>query len=225
MATFTKGFVATPVKDAMLALEAVQGALNRLIVEERRIEFPETRHYREEVRARFKAVDLNFDPSTAGARLLFCFKGQVRTLSMYFYCDCDHVSQTPNSLSFLMGCSGESELFITTAVHALSVFGKGFVCSCDATDEGYLPVKEQPLTVMDLAVLKYISALSLPRWHTHALNAFPEQAARERFLGIPEQDFLAIRDDYTAAKAFLATQRGPVLSFQEDFQQRLALSV
>lgn len=148
MGVDTKGFVATRCKDVFFAVGLVENALNALIQ-------PHAKEARLAVRGtekepQYRTVDANLISRSQTVQLHFTYEGEHRTLWMNFTCDCDHKDVTPASISLSLGCWGQSELFMKTALRALSPLGDVYYdySDCDSID----PAK------LDIAPLTFVTA-------------------------------------------------------------------
>lgn len=218
MTVDTKGVVVTPYKDGLLQAHVVKKALGKLIREERQLVYPGSRPWSKEVSEQFREPEVEMCDVAGMLQFRFTFHGARRTLAMFFYCDGDHLELGPRSISFSMGCSGESELFVSTAVHALSMFGPAYLHPCDTRGEPQL-LQESSLSVLDAAALGYICPLDLPRWADFAESYLPTN--RDRFLGAPLDEFRKRTSDYTKAREYVKGLPVPVVGYLEDYHQRM----
>lgn len=223
----TGGAVATSCKEFFLVSDAVHRALRSLITVDRDIAFPEHKGFRrfaKEVKAQFEEPELRVIPDSHMVQFTFRFHGHMRTLSLFFRCDCDNKDWAPKSLSLSMGASGESELFVKTALHALSMLGPIRYTACNTRDE-YDSWTEAPITVLQGAALRYWSPLQLDVWAEYADREFSDDSARwERFMGCSRATLRQHQTDYDSRAALVATISATPPRFLGDYHQRVMLS-
>lgn len=202
----TKGAIATPCKDFFLVAEAVEGALTQLVREEFAVVFPDVkgfRRYSQEAREQFQEPSSRVSASSQMLMVDFVYRAKKRTLTGFFGCDVDNRDWAPTSLSFSMGCSGNSPLFMKTVLYALSMLGPVRYSECDSRSE-YDVWTEEPLTVLEAAALKYISSFSIQRWAHWADKHFgargPEWSA---FMGCTADQLEEAQESFEKAKALV----------------------
>lgn len=163
MGVSTTGFVVTDVKDALLIIELARGAVDQLIADELAICFPGTKRWQAAATGLFKFTDVNI--SAGGiVQMHFTFHGERRTMSVHFDCDCDYLEYGPESVSFSLGCFGESELFITSVAFALSALGQAYVDRNDSDSIDPQQLQETPLPLCSAIRMGYASILSVRLW-------------------------------------------------------------
>lgn len=224
----TCGAIATSCKDFCLVTDAVQRALRGLVSLERSILFPNLKgfqRYSKEVKAQFEEPEVRAVPDSHMAQFNFCFHGHRRMLTLHFRCDCDNKDWAPKSLSLSMGASGESELFVKTALHALSMLGDIRYTPYDSRD-GYEGWTERPINVLQGAFLGYWSPLQLDVWAEYADLEFRDSPAEwERFIGCSREALHKTFDSYESRAALIATADCAPPRFMEDYHQRAVVAI
>lgn len=203
MGVDTKGVVATDCKDVMFVCGLVESGLNRLIRPHRKL-LPANSEKSGEYRGPF----LEIHPASAVATFNFTYAGEKRSLRLNFDCDCDNQDLAPKSLSMSLGCWGQSELFIRTAVESLAVLGPGFVDRNDCDDVGYIPLSMEPQNFLTAcaAGLELLSGYRLEKWcGRFKEGAFGSRSFEEAMGMTRDVAESIIKMDYDAAKARLAT--------------------
>lgn len=140
MGVDTKGFVATSCKDVCFVINKVERALNALIRPKRKA----ARGTEEELQYELVTAELSSESHLV--RLGFTYAGEERMMWVFFRCDSDHADITPRSISLSMGCWGQSELFMKTALQALTMLGPVYYDRNDSDDAGYVRLSFEPLT-------------------------------------------------------------------------------
>jgi len=222
MGVDTKGFVLTPVKDALLITGLAAGALDSLIREEAKLEFPGAGPRDDASKKRFGEVEARMRPDSDMVQLRFTFKGETRQLSMFFRCDCDHSEYGSRSIGFSLGLHGESELFVTAVAHSLSMLGQAWVDRSDSDDIGPLRLAEAPLTVVGAVALGYTNVLCLERWLSVASLHGMDAAATETLMGLPAEKLKDVESlSYEQLKALVDSVPVPSPDFLEEYHQRI----
>jgi hypothetical protein len=225
MGVDTKGFVLTPVKDALLITALAAGALDSLIREEADIEFPGVRPWDDTRKKRFRSVDAHMRPDSNMVQLQFTFKGDARQLSMFFRCDSDQSEHGPRSISFSLGLHGESELFVTNVAYALSMLGPAWVDRSDCDDVGPLLLAETPLTIAGAVALGYADALCLENWFDTATALGLDSSATEALMGLPFEQLKGLGSlSYDELKALVSSVPVPCPGFLDEYHQRIFTS-
>lgn len=206
MSVDTKGAIATPCKEFFLVAEAVEGALTQLVREELAVVLPDVKglqRYRPEVREQFQEPSSRISASSQMLMVDFVYRSEKRTFTVFFGCDVDNKDWAPHSLSFSMGCSGNSPLFMKTVLYALSMLGPVRYLECDTRSE-YDAWTEEPLTVLEAAALKYISVLSVQRWADWADKHFGERGPEwMAFMGCTSEQLEEARESFKNADALV----------------------
>ncbi len=138
----------------------------------------------------FKFCDMRLHPQSECVTFRFTFRGEQRSLKLHLYCDCDHKELGPQSLAIRLGAFGESELFIRTALYALSVLGPAYIDVNDCDQVGFESLGERPPTMLELIHSKYVSHWRLEAWvrlFDRELRA--EGKGFEEFFGFERQWF------------------------------------
>ena len=159
----TKGCVITPVKDVLMVCAIVERALNRLIKAARKEAFPDRSPLgmcRDDVKEKFREVDMEIASGGAFVRFSFLLDGEARGVCFFFNCDSDHLDLGPESMSFSMGCGGSSGLIGKTILHALSVFGPGYFDHNDCDDKAMAPLEVPRITLLEALSIGYVTAHS-----------------------------------------------------------------
>jgi hypothetical protein len=229
MGVDTKGFVLTGCKDVMLVCATAAAALDKLILDERKVMYPTRVSYlSSEARDSFRTTSLRLAPDTELVDLEFVFKGERRCLKIFFTCDCDHKEYGPRSLSLSLKCWGESELFVMTVLHSLSILGPVFFDANDSDCVDPAPLQESRINVLKGMKMGYIPHTHLDRWLTAWDNGlYTEGMTPEQFFGMSEAQAreLAGRTDFKSAwdeLEQLAAMQVVAPSFMEEFHQRAA---
>lgn len=229
MGVDTRGAVITGFKNVLLAAGLVQNALDGLIVAERRIKFPtKAIGHSKESREQFQTTSVSLNPDLGMLRFDFTFRGERRSLTLHMTCDSDHASLGPKSLSISIGCSGFSELFVKTALHALSLVGPAYFDANDCDNVDLAPLSEDRPTVFQAMQLGYIQKSMLPEWLVaYEEGLSPTICDGQSFFGVPLDQVreLASRRDYQSAWKdikVLCLNLGGVPRFLEDYHQEEA---
>jgi hypothetical protein len=231
MSVCTKGVVVTPFKNVMLVCCLVESALNTLISTERKIRYPDGTP-RQEARERYRNIEFSLSASMGMVRATFTFDGDRRSLSIFFDCDSDHSELAPRTLSMSMGCSGESELFVKTTLHALSILGPAYFDENDCDDIELAPLLEPRPNIVQAVALGYLRARQVDDW----AEAFDDSAGLASSVGDKDQFFGASAADLAIGTKLMSTaqdthfkelasaQRSCSPSFLADYHQRQAMA-
>lgn len=219
----TKGFIATPCKDVFFIVGLVENALNALIkphvphpIFGRRakepaepkvnIETVTTARYidvtvkvdppvEEELPA-YKLVKLEMTPSSQMVRFHFSYAGEHRTLWMFFDTDCDRKQYSPTSISMSLGCWGQSDLFMQTALRALSPLGDTYFDHNDCDDIEFAKMDDAPHTFISACQARYevAYASTLEKWKQLYDAGLLRKGSFEEVLGMSEATYQEIQD-------------------------------
>lgn len=181
MAVFTKGVIATDKKDVLEMAALAESALSALIRERRRSAFPDDVFPSAESRAQFEMPTLRLRPSMGGLDIDFTCDGEHRSLTVNFTCDGDHKAVAPKSISLMMGCSGNSELYVKTVLDSLSVYGPAYFVACDISDTPMALLETPRATLLGLLATGRLSGYDFERM----IDKAPSRAttAYEEFVG------------------------------------------
>lgn len=226
MGVDTKGFVLTDCKDVLMLANLVGQALHGLILAECKTVFGEFGIRRsKEAREAFVYPEYDLKPDSGMLLIHFTFHGVRRSLYMYFDCDCDRVEYGPKSITMTLGCFGYSELFMKTALHALSVLGPVYFDGNDADDIDFALLDERVPPVLGAVSLDYIKDSRFPDWVEY-FDAGKVGAGKsfEEFFGAPEatvREICAIGDFTARWKAVcqLANTVDATPTFLSDYHQ------
>lgn len=198
MGVDTKGVLVSRCKDVLLTSELVSRAIDRLVLEERHIVYPSASNG-VAARGDFSTCSLNLSPDIGLVSFNFVFRGEARSLKLFYTCDCDHTDLGAQSLSLMLGCHGHSVLFMKTALHALSLLGTAYVDDNDCDSVDAAPLGERPLTVLGAVQLGYIRASSFCDWvEAWAAGSIGDGRSFEAYFGMDE----ATAYKLTAADAY-----------------------
>ena len=181
MAVWTKGFVATRNKSPFFVLGLVEQALNQLIGSLGQALMVNRGRPADEPYSRRVRIELH--PSSKGADLNFTYKGESRQLTVYFETDCDRKDYTDSSINLMMGATGNSELFIRTALNALRPLGEVYFLACDASDDPFEKLGIAPMSYLEACRQHLVmpSCISLKEWvkefRTGTMDAPTEEGA------------------------------------------------
>lgn len=188
----TKGVVVTGCKEVMFVCERVEAALSKLIR-------PYWRLYRydhlvSDTQPAYAMPEMRILPSSGTVQFFFRYAGQQRTLWLHFECDSDNLALGPQSLVMSMGCWGDSELLVRTALDALSPVGPGFMDVSDCDNEGYVPLQGEPYTFLGACAAKLARPFctSLSAWYSAYQRGALREGAIEDVLGLSEKDVVDI---------------------------------
>lgn len=135
MSVCYNGVVATPAKDVFLVCSLVEHALNGLIVKERKAKYP-TRHWFD-LPSEYRTCSIDLCVNSKLASVRFTFRGERRTMSVFFDCDGDHKALAQKSIAVSIGTGGHAELYTKVVMHALSLLGPAYIGN-EAIDDGKL---------------------------------------------------------------------------------------
>lgn len=189
MTVNTKGSVATAFKDVLLVCSLVETALNRLIRAERKILFPGVAGRGDSAREQFADVSVALAPSLGMAQFSFKFRAASRCLSLFFTCDADNADLASKSLSLSMGCHGDADLFVKTALHALSLLGPAYFVHNDCDSDSRVPLSEPRPNLLQAISWGYLTPFQAREW-LHAYQGSPALRAAQgydalKFFGVP----------------------------------------
>lgn len=192
MGVSTKGFVLTNCKNVFFVSHAVSRALNRLIRSRSGIRgFAFTQEQREQ----WSWVKMELSDLSDCVSFRFTFDGQHRTLRLNFDCDCDNVEYGPASLSMSLGCNGEAELLVRTALRACSMLGPTYFDANDCDDIDSALIEQAPLNFIQACVEGVASATegAIGEWLAVYDSLDPvTRVPLPEFLGLDEQELLAV---------------------------------
>lgn len=185
MTVWTKGVVATDHKDVFEIASVAEQALIDLIRRRAHEACPGGIRAHPEFFQNFVFPRIVMKPSSGAVEFNFTCDGAHRSLTLNFTCDCDHLDVAPRSLSMLMGASGNSELYVTSVLEALSLWGP---VHFDANDSDEIDMDRLDVEPMNLLRLLGSNRLSpyLFESMVEARSAL-EDDAFERFVGCSRQ--------------------------------------
>lgn len=215
------GFVLTQCKDAMLIAGLFAKTFDKLISDERKREFPDMRSFAPEVKERYTPCETRLVPSSDMVQLSFTFRGERRTCSVFFDCDCDRLDWGPKSVSYSMGSAGYADLFIRAASYSLSVLGEVWVYdeSKGDADDVAERLDEKIPTLADLASLGFLNFHHVPRLVAIFKNdpRWSETLCYKK-VGLSENEVdLLDSMEYDAQKALFAKWGKAAPRFLEDY--------
>ncbi|MBC8742754.1 hypothetical protein F6X40_40455 [Paraburkholderia sp. UCT31] len=199
----TKGFVATRNKDVFFAAHLVERGLNSLMPGP--IQVLRANKGLEE--PRFQRVSTELLASSGGVRFRFTFEGEPRSMLMYFDTDTDRKEYAEQSLSFILGCHGNSELFIKTALGALTALGPVYFDYNDGDESGFELLDLPAMTFLEACQrrLDFASCVSLAKWVKQFEAGGLRAATLDEALGFDSAEVPAILEmSYEASEARLA---------------------
>jgi hypothetical protein len=195
MAVWTKGFVATRNKSPFFVIGLIEKSLNQLIgslgqvrLDNRQFGTPDAMYSRQ--------CRIDFDPSSKGVHLNFVYKGEARQMTVYFGVDMDHKDYADSSVSLMMGDSGNSVLFIQTALNALRPLGELYFLESDANDNPFEKLDTPPMSYLEACRQHLVmpSCLSLEDWVKEFRTGTLEAATEETAFGFTLDEALRIID-------------------------------
>lgn len=196
----TKGFVATSCKDVFFVMNKIERAINKLITPHLKLE--NMRFSDETKDGKYKKVRLEIRADTELVQAHFTYNGEKRTLWVFFGCDCDKTEYTSQSISMSMGCWGESDLFMQTALRAVSMLGTVYFDHNDCDEIDPAPLEVTPLTYIQSCIekLEHPDIVSLGRWYTMSNKGLLRDGPVSEVLGLPETSVKRIlAGDYESA--------------------------
>lgn len=226
MSIDTKGFLLSDCKDVLLLSNLVGQAIHGLILDECKTVLGEAGLKRSaKAREMFGYPEYRLIPDSGMLDISFTFHGEKRSMKMFFDCDSDRIEYGPKSISITLGCFGYSDLFIKTALHALSMLGPVYFDHNDGDEIPFALLDEQVPPVLGAVSLDYIKDSRFPDWLEH-YDAGTVGAGKsfEEFFGAPEatvRDICAI-EDFTArwkAVCQLANTVDATPTFLSDYHQ------
>lgn len=228
MSCDTKGFVLTPCKDVMLLAGVVERALNRFVLDEAKLQFPDCRGMllTAPAREKFRLPKAELSADSDLVQFHFLFDGEKRTLWMFFGTDCDREDFGPHSISLSLGQWGRSDTILQLALHALSFAGPAYVNTAQGlADESFQSLQESRASYLDLLALHYVSCLRLEKfvqlWDSPLR---PDDVTADMFFGAPEavvREWVA-RENYSSAwdeMTAMARQRKVILNVMNEFHE------
>jgi hypothetical protein len=195
----TKGFVLTDCKDVLLISNLVGQAIHGLILAECRTVLGEAGLKRsQKARDMFGYPQYELKPDLGMLDISFTFHSEKRSMTLFFDCDSDREAYGPHSISIKLGCFGYSDLFIKTALHALSMLGPVYFDHNDCDDIDFALLEERVPPVLGAVSLDYIKDSRFPDWVEY-YDAGRVGAGKpfEAFFGAPEtavREVCAIKD-------------------------------
>ena len=123
--------------DPFLVLNKVQKALNNLIIPERNQKMKEQGFQTAFQLKGYHPCDisLNLGYHSNMALINFEFRGEKRSMTIHFNCHSDYREVVPGKkIIFSLGCSGESDLFMKTALEPLNELGYCWFIHNDCED-------------------------------------------------------------------------------------------
>jgi len=195
MTVNTKGFVLTRCKDVFFVCQRIEHALNELLRPgARAYRFAENKTPDQE----FRTCSMALRATSGAVGFTFTDAGDTRTMTVNFECDIDQKAYGPESISISMGCRGKSDVYVKTALQAISMLGDVYFDACDSDEVGP--------ALLELPAVNFISAcedgselgscVSLARWSTlQQKGDIP--GTPERVLGMSAQKaFKIMSSDY-----------------------------
>jgi hypothetical protein len=165
MSVDTKGFLLSDCKDVMLIMGLISQAFQGLIRAECQTVFGDAGLKRSaKAREMFVSPEMDLKPDMGMVLISFTFHGERRSMHVFFDCDCDRVKYGPQSISMTLGCWGYSDLFMKTALQALSLLGPVYFDSNDSDDIDFELLDEKTLPVLGAVNLDYIKDSRFPDW-------------------------------------------------------------
>ncbi len=183
MSTNTKGFVATPCKNVFFIAHLVERSLDRLIRDTAKAEGGYEGRFLLNTDL-FSLVDTRLRADTFCVDAVFKFRGESRTLSIFFDCDSDHTNYCDKSIVVVLGAWGSSVLLIRTVLEALSAFGPVYISENDDKKDDY-----EPLSVDRMTYVRAVSKKIVPR-SIYELKRWQKICPELRQLGYVYPEFL-----------------------------------
>lgn len=165
MAVWTKGYVVSQNRSVFFIASLVERALNGLIGSLRDRMLANRGRAPDDLYSR--GVEVRVNPDTEGLDFAFTHEGDRRILTMYFnLTDKGPHGLNDSSLCLMMGCSGKSEHYMTTALKALAALGPTYFVACDADDAPVVALTTQPMSYLEACQrrLALPTRLSLAQW-------------------------------------------------------------
>lgn len=185
MGVDTKGFVTTKCQDVFFVVHLVEEALNKLIRPHAREERFAQRGADEP--RKYSMVDPRLHASSEGVNLCFTYAGESRQLHMYFGVGDDSEEMGPKRILMSLGCWGESELYMKTALKALSPLGDVYYdySDCDDIEPAELDIAPLNFLTACAAGIESDFPTNLARWKTLFDAGLLRAATCEEVLGMP----------------------------------------
>ena len=167
MAVWTRGYCVTRNRSVFFIVGLVERALNNLI--------GSMGHVREANRGRDKdspllrRVETSMRPDSRSVDLFFVYQGERRTMTIFFDLKDDGDDGLNNkSVCMMMGCSGQSDVFIQLALESLSALGPLYFVECSVSDDPAVLLEVSPMSYLDACRkrLERPSCVSLENWIT-----------------------------------------------------------
>lgn len=193
----TKGLVATNCKDVFFVMNKIERAINKLIAPHLILE--KMRFCDETKDGKYKKVRLEIRADSELVQVHFTFNGEKRTLWVFFGCDSSEQSQ---SINLSMGCWGESDLLMMTALRAVSMLGTTYFDHNDCDEVDPAPLEVPPLTYIQacLEKLEHPNIISLGHWYSMSKKGLLRDGPVSEVLGLPETSVKRIlAGDYESA--------------------------
>jgi len=203
MAVWTKGYVVTQNRSVFFIASLVERALNSLMGSLR--ERIQANKGRAQDNLYSRTVDVLVHADSDGLDFAFTHEGDRRVLTMYFdLSDKGPYGLNDSSLCLLMGCSGQSELYMTTALKALAALGPTYFVACDANDAPVVALTTQPMSYLEACQkrLAVPSQRSLDKWVKEFATGTLAAQTETEALGIKRREaerLLAMKHESNAA--------------------------
>lgn len=128
----TVGFVLTKDKDPFKVFRLIKESIVSEMKKETGEDFP----YRLFKKEQFTSPECTISDFTEMMSIDFYFKGDYRSMTVHLTCDHDYLEAAKGKRVILsLGCYGESERLIKTALHGLSSLGDIYFTANDCTEE------------------------------------------------------------------------------------------
>lgn len=207
MATGTKGFVLTKCKDVFFVCDRIERALNKLIQPGWKEQLFSAQSKAGEAKPpQFVRVSATLSAGSGLVQFHFTYKGENRTLWLNFHCDYDQRSYGPSSISMSLNRWGESELFVKTALQAISMLGPVYFDAddCDETPPAVLAVTPDSFISACATGAEYGSFVTLGQWHKLCQRGEMRQGSFKDWLGMDVVTLNSIlRADYPTSQAII----------------------
>lgn len=212
MSVCTKGFIATEFKNPFSVMGLVEKYLQRLIRPHwtRRRAMARTAGQKQ---GPFEQPKFHItSPGSGLVSVSFTYKGEARSLSLNFLCDCDNQEVVEGGKVHLsLGDSGMSRPLMLGLLQVLSVFGPAYYDACDSDDGDPAAVwTQRRVTLMDLfaADLEHLSQVTVNEWY-RMWKACPQlqDIALPDFIGLTEEEVLRLEEaspDYEEGKRLMS---------------------
>jgi hypothetical protein len=148
MAVWTRGYCVTRNRNVFFIVGLVERALNNLIGSWRSVR--EANRGREADKPFLRQVETRIQPSSRSVDLFFVYQGEARTMTVFFDLKDDgDDGLCKKSVCLMMGCHGQSDLFIKAALGALSALGPLHFVACSDSDEPPVLLEGHPMSYLD----------------------------------------------------------------------------